>query len=59
MSLIVIWCSFCSRLLHLVVSVADSDTVDASSVVVGDQRSDVINVATSHFTGLDKITEDR
>jgi hypothetical protein len=44
---------------HLVVSVADSDAVDAAGVVVGDQRGDVINVATSHFTGLDEITEDR
>jgi hypothetical protein len=50
---------FLFAVVRLVVSVADSDTVDAAGVVVGDQRSDVINVATSHFTGLDKIAEDR
>jgi hypothetical protein len=50
---------FLLAVVRLVLSVADSHTVDAAGVVMGDQRSDMINVATSHFTALDKITEDR
>jgi len=40
---------FLLAVVQLVLSVADSHTVDAAGVVVGDQRGDVINVLTGHL----------
>ena len=49
---------FLLAVVQLVLSVADSHTVNAAGIVVGDQRGDVINVIAGHLASLDKITED-